>query len=431
MDREETWALYQQGKDAWNAWAKERLDRRNDLERRGFLSESDEHSHIAAKADFREAVFGDDVDFSEFVFPGEADFGGTEFLGKATFDSAVFEGPAQFSEAVFQKHAFFLVTRFEKTASFNQTTFNGSAIFGRARFAKGARFLQATFNGYAHFGQAVFKAAASFRAIEGYKSFSLVGASFFEVPDFAQANFREVPQLGEIVFKLASNLSILRGGLAEFVLTNKEHTARWRALRKLAANGYDHGKEQEFFAHELKARRWGSDWKHPLLFTSGLIYQWVSGFGLSLFRPLFWLGISLAFFAGLYLGNHSTLAARWQTGFDWAWVQAGAVYRSEPVESLPCEVPEQQGNAAIAAVSLSLRNTLPFAGLGGPEKLNQIYRCLYGVEGAVAAGPNFPPTRLSPHIPNRVAFYGMAQTILSAVLFFLFLLALRNHFRIK
>ena len=39
--------------------------------------------------------------------------------------------------------------------------------------------------------------------------------------------------------------------------------------------------------------------------------------------------------------------------------------------------------------------------------------------------------RLPPRIPDSVAFIGTLQTIISAVLIFLLLLAVRNHFRIK
>jgi hypothetical protein len=54
--------------------------------------------------------------------------------------------------------------------------------------------------------------------------------------------------------------------------------------------------------------------------------------------------------------------------------------------------------------------------------LAQSYACLYGREGK---------DRLSPIMPFAVAFASLGQTILSALLIFLFLSWLRNYFRIK
>jgi hypothetical protein len=63
-----------------------------------------------------------------------------------------------------------------------------------------------------------------------------------------------------------------------------------------------------------------------------------------------------------------------------------------------------------------------FLGLGSADKLNQYYACLYGV---VSERPFIA------NIPDAVVIISMAQTAISAVLIFLFLLAVRNHFRIK
>jgi hypothetical protein len=76
----------------------------------------------------------------------------------------------------------------------------------------------------------------------------------------------------------------------------------------------------------------------------------------------------------------------------------------------------------MAAFYLSVHNSLVVSGLSRIEKLAQSYTCLYG-----ASGRNQPV----PTMPDAVVFAGVTQTILSAVLIFLFLLALRNYFRIK
>ena len=56
------------------------------------------------------------------------------------------------------------------------------------------------------------------------------------------------------------------------------------------------------------------------------------------------------------------------------------------------------------------------------DKLPQFHACLYGVESE-------NPFR--PIIPDQVAFLGVLQVLFSAVMIFLFLLTVRNHFRIK
>ena len=78
-----------------------------------------------------------------------------------------------------------------------------------------------------------------------------------------------------------------------------------------------------------------------------------------------------------------------------------------------------------AALGLSIRKALPFAGIASSEKLNQIYACLYGVHDGIEPG------RITPIIPDAVDYLGMVQLVLSLLLLFLFLLAVRNHFRIR
>jgi len=71
---------------------------------------------------------------------------------------------------------------------------------------------------------------------------------------------------------------------------------------------------------------------------------------------------------------------------------------------------------------------LIFPGLGQDQKLDLAYACLYGTTSLNAAGAANGDI---PIIPDSVAYLSIAQTLLSATLIFLFLLAVRNHFRIK
>ena len=61
------------------------------------------------------------------------------------------------------------------------------------------------------------------------------------------------------------------------------------------------------------------------------------------------------------------------------------------------------------------------------------YGCLYGIHTTanITVPPGQLPSSFFPVIPDGIAFLGLVQILFSAVLIFLFLLAVRNHFRIK
>ncbi len=198
-----------------------------------------------------------------------------------------------------------------------------------------------------------------------------------------------------------------------------DRAARYRALKRLAIQGHDHAREQEYFAGELKALRGHPDrllpnplnwfrkdedgrrlpaWPGGARYWFGLGYQWFSDFGRSMLRPLVWWVLAVFGFAAAYLDQHHARAT-----------------------TDGCLVGD--GHPISAAIGLSIRKALPFAGVGSSEKLNQIYACLYGVHGAALKG--------SPVIPDVVDYLGIVQLLFSLLLLFLFLLAVRNHFRIK
>jgi hypothetical protein len=95
VNKEETLALYEQGRDAWNAWAEKMLADRTALEAAGAWKN-------ASKAYFEEHSFDTEADFRGFIFPGDAGFGGGTFRGTAWFGLSVFNCSADFTNAVFQ-----------------------------------------------------------------------------------------------------------------------------------------------------------------------------------------------------------------------------------------------------------------------------------------------------------------------------------------
>ena len=287
------------------------------------------------------------------------------------------------------------------------------------------------------------------------------------MPDFIQAHFAEAPRLDN---------SHIRPGFIEprrfwdrlFPRVNGDvdRSARYRALKRLAIDGHDHVREQEYFAGELRSLRGCPDrllpnplnwfrrddagrrrraWPGGARYWFGLGYQLLSDFGRSMLRPLGWWGLSVLGFALAYLDRHFARAA--ELGMDYgngvgAWL--GASVGDWLVGSVPSlaavlpPLPTASATACLAgdetpwsaALGLSIRKALPFAGIASSEKLNQIYACLYGIHGE-SARLAVLPDRFTPVIPDAVDYLGMVQLVFSILLLFLFLLAVRSHFRIR
>lgn len=125
MNKDQSVALYQQGKDSWNEWATEILTRRDD---------SDEWKEEAS-ADFSFHAFGN-AEFSEFVFPGPANFIEAKFAGNSSFIRTKFETSAKFEKVAFANEVWFIETTFRGEAWFQEAYFRGDAHFGKSIFSK-------------------------------------------------------------------------------------------------------------------------------------------------------------------------------------------------------------------------------------------------------------------------------------------------------
>lgn len=405
-------------------------------------------------AEFNKATFGGIAEFNEATFSGTAEFDRADFSRVARFRAKIFSAEARFTNVNFKDEAQFVGTPFKGKAwftgaklkgftRFDKTTFEDEAHFGRATFLDIAWFKAATFKGRTEFQQARFEdrtsfdrtqfnRLTSFLAIEVKSAFSLAGATFLVLPDFIQAHFAEAPRLDnsriepcdqkEVDSKAkktpppdaapagspSGGLSI-RGSLPDRFKGDSDRAARWRALKRLAIQGHDHARELEFFRGELLARRWSEDKPRHAVFWFGLLYQVLSDFGRSMLRPFLWWAVSIVCFTGGYLACHPA--------FDGKLADSDCVAGS--------------GDAWIAALNLSLHKGLLVFGQLPLSKLNQTYACLYGIHIEGAQEPDQLPASFSPVIPDAVTALGFVQYPLSAVLIFLLLLAIRNHFRIK
>jgi uncharacterized protein YjbI with pentapeptide repeats len=188
MNRDETVALFLQGREAWNAWAERMLAERKALEEAGkwqtenllglVIPRSNESrrwienaladfsncsfhtagtvanptgfkpEHIfldTESADLSGFMFPGDVEFERATFNGTVDFGGTNFNGDASFSSAAFRGRADFEHATLAGRADFRGTKFISIATFRSATYVGDADFEGAIFNADADFRSATF----------------------------------------------------------------------------------------------------------------------------------------------------------------------------------------------------------------------------------------------------------------------------------------------
>ncbi|MEZ5908985.1 MAG: pentapeptide repeat-containing protein [Hyphomicrobiaceae bacterium] len=427
---------------------------------------------------FREALFSGDAWFSEATFKGEAWFleailsgdawfekatfverawfGGTTFKRRVWFYAATFSGDGRFEKTTLEGEAGFQKATFSRDARFDNSLFKGHVWFENATFSGGtfltritflgvAWFLQARFDGYTIFDDARFEREARFTAMRGESYFSLRGATFLQVPDFEQAHFAEAPRLDVLRIEPAKQIG------------DGDTTARWRALKRLAVQGHDHEREQRFFAEELKSLRGSTDWALPRplnLFRSdaplwqngtrywfGRLYQAFSDFGRSIVRPLAWLAVFTGLFTWAYLSAH--MAARqpaYPSGAT-AWLaralghavtaRAGGLL---PVVAAPRPLACLAGpeDPLGEAFSLALGKATLVGGLTAGEKQAQTYACLFGLHiERGKAQPRHLPDQFTPVIPTWVVALGLLQTVLSAALIFLALLAVRNHFRIR
>ena len=443
---------HQAAAEKWNAWARDQLERREFLERTNKWaaeyctafpwSAHDWYAHRevgqnqdtinwlnSARVDFSSLKFvpkdAEDlnisvdrdvsrrlnivesrtvIDFSYFIFPSIVDFHYSEFTGHVLFKNvafydtagfrrSTFRGFVNFENSVFYRSAWFSRVNFEEAGMFFAVTFKELARFAAVRFAHDAVFEKTCFESDAFFFQNVFDQRAVFEdatfagnvSFHGSKSegiFGLSRAVFKYMPAFSQIDFKQAPDLDSVIFPRPSFWG--RGEI--------ELIARYRSMRRLAIQGHDYDREQMAFVGELRSRRWTTDkWYQPALWFS-LAYDAVSDCGRSIARPFMAWFISIAVFAAFY------------------WWSAG----------LKTVCASSSDHPVGEALLLSLKNAFVGLSTSRDPRFITAYDCLYSASN----GPG--------EIPLIVTLAEiLVQIPISVSLIFLFLLAIRNRFKIK
>jgi uncharacterized protein YjbI with pentapeptide repeats len=371
-------------------------------------------SHVVGRASFNRSVFEGRAFFGEAEFDDDASFLLSKFAARASFSGALFTQEADFEDAQFEDNVEFSGATLGN-ASFANAKFGGTAVFKGARFDRGTTFFRASF-----------RKNADFEAIESNGSFSLT-----------QARFQEVPNLLAADFKGPLRLDNVRTPRYRFLgwAANADAPARFRELRRRAAEASDHERELEFFAQELRTSRFVSR-SFPLpsfwtwQFWFGLAYGALSNFGRSLWRPALVWTVLLLGFSAFYLGEQEGVRkARAEVG-EGGVAQSLLAYAVTTRTALgnppACKQNDRELFAATDAVTeafqLSLRNALIFES-ARPEATKRTLGCLYGLEHA--------GDQEYPKVWPRVSMASTLQSLASGVLIFLFLLAVRNLLRLK
>ena len=380
---------------------------------------------------FSGATFRGAACFESATFDQRVDFAGGRFCSAAFFSDAKFRNEAKFAKSRFYEDAFFLRSAFLDSALFLDTNFFKDVNFRDARFSRLVWFEKTTFSGDGVFDGTAFEGSSSFRDTSFQSSaafsgitvlgvFALHSLDFRRVPDFVLAHFREAPAFDDVDLR-PERFRHVAPKDSEVSLT-----ARWRALRRLADQGRDHENQLLFHQAEITARRGVQDRRVHLRYWVGLGYQIFSNFGRSMSRPVLSLCISLL-------------------GFFLIYACASQPVQERPLApSVSCVV--GSGDPRMAALTMSIYNAVPFASTGLADLRSELHRCLYGSRThwsfAQGESPYGFQNRVSPFlarhvvpstpaIPLAVALLGVFQTLLSGILIFLFLLAVRNYFRIR
>jgi uncharacterized protein YjbI with pentapeptide repeats len=486
----ETLKRYSQGRESWNAWAAAMLSLQAALKDAGewAIGQTGEGENYTtrlwltlATAVFSTAdrphEFPGGTDFRDLVFPANVVFLRATFRGIAQFQGVTFPGFARFDGTKFLDDVFFIDTLFGTTARFTQTLFSKTANFQGARVLKSARFSQATFKKEAHFGRmaiegsglfgpARFEGSTHFHGVQIGRRANFTGAHFLDSVDFSQSEFKGTAVFANCFFKgqavfdavdsqgavsLEDSIfrrvpsfigATFRGLRLDNITTptypilgltrDKDASARFRELKRRASEAQDHDRELEFFAQEIRTGRFRAKglfffvphvWQWRFWF--GLAYGTFSDFGRSLLRPaLVWLAL-LVGFAVFYLGQHESpqQASKRPDGIAAYLTTARAAWANPPQCKAPSNPLLANTNVVGEAFFLSASNALVVFNIGRGDVSRRTYGCLYGFEHD---GQQAPPI-----VPYGVAVASSLQTLASAVLIFLFLLAVRNLLRLN
>jgi uncharacterized protein YjbI with pentapeptide repeats len=331
----------------------------------------------------------------EFALPvngAEIDFSNVEFEQEALFDKYLFGGACSFRGATFSRYtsfegaAFFVVADFDgalfsSVVTYSYAAFSGPANFKLATFSRSVDFRFVVFSDYVSFDSVAFSFMAIFTSTSFSDRVNFTGAAFSALSTFVNVEMKDETLLQKVTFETAPPIffgaklhqgTVWRGITWPLKPKDKKEAEEFvdaYACLKLEMDRLKkHEDELDFFALELQSRRvLLGPWRGWLIW----LYGFFSDYGRSYFWPFYWLVATIA--AG-------------------AWVFRG-------FDAL----------GPLRSYGLSAANTLNVFGFRKDFFGNEFMKDLSSWLDVVAA----------------------AQTVLGAILLFLFGLGIRNKFRMK
>jgi len=423
-------------------------------------------STFSGAALFNNAQFAE-AWFKEVKF-NRAEFARAKFVGKAVFESVHFSGNAFFTQTVFFKTADFSLAKFDQYAGFDAAEFHGAANFNAMRGDKAFAMADAVFKVVPDFIQAHFEEAPRLdnvhvtvrmiRACPDYKPRRDSDGRQI-APNWGERTGHAIERWGSWPGRFA------KGAWRRATEADRDIPARWRALKRLAIQAHDQDREHAFFAGEVRSARFAGDWPAPwpvwktsawlgfFRFWFGILYGLFSNYGRSVAQPTLWWAAGVAIAAMFYLGEQQGMAderkAASDRGVSWpyvattreAWRSGRPCYASpkqieEELRPPQMDVPRsqteiigvsrmfrEQTSAPYEALQLALRDGFLIL-YGDADTAHRIYGCLYGVE---LYGGGTPVAI----VPPQIGFWSAMHKLWSAVMIFLFGLALRNMLKMK
>lgn len=402
-------------------------------------------------ADFLDAEFsGSTALFHNAKFTGEVSFIAVRFLSTmaafpndetAIFEDVVFSGRVDFSGSKF----------WGGRANFSHVTFSGDATFAESdvsmdsqfcgkqlvEFRFDADFSHVAFLGHTKFNDVTFEGEANFNAIRCDKNFTIGGTVFRRTPNFIGATFSEPPRIDNTTLPALLLRGNVRGDPRCLlwrtfkIAADANEYARFRALRRIAAEARDPESEMRFGGLELAARRFWIDrpFRNSARFWFGWLYEKVSNYGQSVLRPfLAWLVTAFVFWA-IFLAiaedtprsravllsptPQSGVVATFLENLETRYAIANSCVPNGPVQL------SDTGKVVEAAI-LSLRNAVV---VDRTDVAQRMYGCLFGFRSG--SGGTLPL------VPPSVTLLSMVQTTLSGIFLFFIGLATRNMFRLR
>lgn len=349
-----------------------------------------ERAKFHSLANFEGADLAGGVIFKGAVFDDEANFSGVAFGRKADFSGATFAKRVQFSGGDLSQRTFRLHSKADRTIqnkdcrdSWVKTQLERSrfdeldAISFTGSFFRGhAEFRRRQFLDYVNFSHACFDMPPTFENCDGMERMDVTGTRFGFTGTRPRFLWWEKEQYNQFGWTTDSNIP-----------------TRLRILRKQMEDIKAHDAERDLFIAERMAERGVMISQAPYspktlgaLFLF-FMYQTLSDCGRSILRPTVLFGFKFAIFFYMYLGliSHGT-GERWR-----------------------------------AVLSFTIGHALPFVSSLSKVQEDVLIR-LFGKE--------FGKQTLI-DMPFCIEILSVGQSLIGALLLFLFLQAVRNHFRLR